>query len=351
MRDGTAVIKCASQRLLVNSCIFLVKTLVVILATSSLAVAQQNQSLLQITSPVDGAVANPGQTISVVVTSAAGIPFTQVAVIGEKPIGFSSVDTSAPFQFSVTIPGGIRLGKFYLVSVATVGTGSEVYSPPITINVEGVDMSTQLVATPPQILFESQGEQIPVHINARFSDGSSPDVTRSSNLSFSSSNNGVAIVDSMGLVTAIGAGTASVTASYTLGAQSIQVAVPVTVPSPTLTLSTNGLVFGSQSVGTISASHALTITNSSSAALKISSIKATGDFASADNCVGAASIPARGSCTANVTFAPTANGARSGTLTIADSLTVAPVSLTLTGTGIGAAISLSPASLSLGIQS
>jgi len=44
-----------------------------VLATACLCVAQQSLPQLQITSPADGTIVNPGQTISVTVTSPANI--------------------------------------------------------------------------------------------------------------------------------------------------------------------------------------------------------------------------------------------------------------------------------------
>src|SRR5712691_8422486 len=65
------------------------------------ALAQQNAQLLHIASPADGSLISPGQTISVSVTSPAGIPVTQVFVVGENPIGFSSIASSIPSQFTL----------------------------------------------------------------------------------------------------------------------------------------------------------------------------------------------------------------------------------------------------------
>lgn len=63
-------------------------------------------------------------------------------------------------------------------------------------------------------------------------DGSILEVTRSSNVTYSSSNTAVATVDANGIVTGGSAGTATITATYTLSGQSVTTAVPVTVPPP-----------------------------------------------------------------------------------------------------------------------
>ena len=57
----------------------------------------------------------------------------------------------------------------------------------------------------------------------------------------------------------------------------------------------------------------------------------TGDFAQTNNCT---SIAVNASCTVNVTFHPTAGGARTGTLTVTSNANNSPTTATLTGTGI-----------------
>src|SRR5712692_8103285 len=66
--------------------------------------AAQSQDLLAITSPPDGAIVSPGQTIQVTVTSPAGAAFAAVGLVGESPIGLPPLATSVPAQFSIRIP-------------------------------------------------------------------------------------------------------------------------------------------------------------------------------------------------------------------------------------------------------
>src|SRR5206468_727109 len=98
----------------------------------------------------------------------------------------------------------------------------------------------------------------------------------------------------------------------------------------------------SQNVGITSAPQAVTLSNSGSAALSISSIAITGanggDFAQTNNC--GSSLGAGSKCTINVTFAPAATGTRTGTLTVTDNASGSPQASTLTGTGGVSAASL-----------
>jgi hypothetical protein len=102
-------------------------------------------------------------------------------------------------------------------------------------------------------------------------------------------------------------------------------------PPLTAGVSPGSMTFGSQAVGTTSAAQMVTLSNTSSAALTITSIAASGDFAETNTC--GSSLTAEGNCTINVTFTPTAPGARTGSLTVADNASGSPQSVSLTGTG------------------
>src|SRR5207249_2893031 len=99
--------------------------------------------------------------------------------------------------------------------------------------------------------------------------------------------------------------------------------------------------------GTTSAPQAVTLSNSGSAALSISSIAITGadsgDFAQTNNC--GSSLGSGTKCTINVTFTPSATGTRTGTLTVTDNASGSPQTASLTGTGVAPAAALSPTSL------
>jgi len=112
-------------------------------------------------------------------------------------------------------------------------------------------------------------------------------------------------------------------------------------PPPTLTPAvsispTSGLSFGSESVGSTSTAQSVTLTNSGNANLTISTVTIGGTNASdfsktADTCAGA-TVAAGGTCSISVTFAPTATGSRSASVSIADNATGSPQSVSLSGT-------------------
>ncbi|HEY4458112.1 MAG TPA: discoidin domain-containing protein, partial [Pseudonocardiaceae bacterium] len=97
-----------------------------------------------------------------------------------------------------------------------------------------------------------------------------------------------------------------------------------------LTASPSSLSFGSTAVGATSASP-VTVSNPGSAAVSMSSVGVTGPFRETNNC--GTSLAAGASCTVTVTFAPTAAGSASGTLSVNSSAPGSPLTVALSGTG------------------
>ena len=83
---------------------------------------------------------------------------------------------------------------------------------------------------------------------------------------------------------------------------------------PWLDVAPGILAFPSQAIGTTSSAQSLSLTNSGPAALALGAISTSGDFSETNNC--GASLAPGGVCTASVRFAPTAEGYRTGVLTI-----------------------------------
>src|SRR5438094_3933059 len=102
----------------------------------------------------------------------------------------------------------------------------------------------------------------------------------------------------------------------------------------TVSLSPGSLTFSAQQVDTTSPPQPVTLTNSGSSSLSITSITFTGsnsgDFAQTNNC--GSSVPQGASCTINVTFTPAASGPRSATLTVNDNAFGSPHTASVAGT-------------------
>jgi hypothetical protein len=99
-----------------------------------------------------------------------------------------------------------------------------------------------------------------------------------------------------------------------------------------LTASPSSESFGNENVGSTSSSQSVTVTNPGTSAVSMSSIGITGPFGESNNC--GTSLGAGASCTVSVTFAPTAAGSASGTLSVNSSAPGSPLTVALTGTGV-----------------
>src|SRR5207253_2740457 len=92
--------------------------------------------------------------------------------------------------------------------------------------------------------------------------------------------------------------------------------------APGAALSPASLTFAAQLVGTTSAAQTVTLTNTGTAALSISGIATSGNYAQTNNC--GTSLGVGSSCTINVTFTPTVAGSRTGTLSVTDNAAGSP---------------------------
>jgi len=120
------------------------------------------------------------------------------------------------------------------------------------------------------------------------------------------------------------------------------------ISGPNATLSPTSLTFSTQAIGTTSAAKPVTLKNTGTASLTISSIAITGinagDFAQTHTC--GSLLAAGASCKISVKFKPTMSGTRTAALSIRDNAAGSPQKVTLSG--IGTAAKLSPISLSFG---
>ncbi len=102
--------------------------------------------------------------------------------------------------------------------------------------------------------------------------------------------------------------------------------------SPSLSLSKTSLTFGTVNVSASSTAQSVTLLNDGNAALSISSVTVSGDFAQGNTCTAA--LKRKGdSCAVSVSFKPLSAGSRTGMVTIVDNAPGSPHRIALTGTG------------------
>jgi HYDIN/CFA65/VesB family protein len=123
--------------------------------------------------------------------------------------------------------------------------------------------------------------------------------------------------------------------------------------SQTVSLSTNSLNFGNQTVKTSSAAQAVTVTNTGTATLNFSTVSVAGverlDFAPLSNKCGK-TLGAGKDCNIWATFTPQAVGARSATIQMVDNAPGSPQVVTLSGTGTAPVATWSVPNLSFGSE-
>lgn len=107
------------------------------------------------------------------------------------------------------------------------------------------------------------------------------------------------------------------------------------IPAPVLSLPTSSLSFNATAVGTTIVSVPLTLTNTGTAPLNLSTPVFTGtnaaDYTQTNTCVAAVAPGA--SCTLSVQFSPSASGTRAASLQIGSNASSIPAVLALTGSG------------------
>lgn len=294
----------------------------------------QTSPVLQISTPVNGTIVQPGGSFSVSVTSPAGAALSQVVLVGEEPLDLLEVATGVPLQVTVNVPADSPLRKLELTATGTTAAGQAVESEPVEIDVERADRPVSLTAMMPSMTFQAVGQQIPIILLATFSDGAVLEATESSLVTYASLDTRVVAVSATGMVTSKGPGQASLTVRYRFGTQTVHTVIPVTVAESNLRATPMVLDFGDQNVGTL-ISRSVTLTNTGSASVELFEVTADGDFTAQGGCVGASPLSSGSSCTETVAFAPSTTGPREAILQVSNSFSSVPVGVPLTGTGVG----------------
>jgi hypothetical protein len=137
------------------------------------------------------------------------------------------------------------------------------------------------------------------------------------------------------------------------GPQTVPLSGPALVATAALTPA--ALSFPARTQGTTSPAQIVTVVDTSTVPLRLSSLATSGDFAVAPGgtCAPAGVVPAAGFCTVAVTFQPTGTGPRQGALVVGDTSGTTPHVVALSGSGTApkaAGFSVNPGRLAFGQQ-
>ena len=337
-------------------------TALVSLSPTSLAFGNQ---------PVD--MTSTAQTVTLSNTGNAALSITSLALTGSNASDFDQSNTCGS---SVAAGANCTIAVMFTPSVA----GTEAASLSITDNASGSPQTVSLSGTgtaaavslsPTSLAFGNQSlgvtsasqtttlsntGTVALSITSLALTGSNASDFAQTNTCGSSVAAGANCTISVTFTPAAsGSRTASVSITDNASGSPQTVSLSGTGTAAAVSLSPSSLAFGNQSVGTTSTAQTLTLSNTGSAALNISSLVLTGsnasDFAQTNTC--GSSVAAGANCTISVTFTPAASGSRTASVSITDNASGSPqtVSLSGTGTGTAAVVSLSPTSLAFGNQS
>ena len=237
-------------------------------------------------------------------------------------------------------------------TVALSGTGT---APQISFSPSSWNFGNQLVntsSTAESITVTNPGTATLTISGISITGTNAGDFSQTNNCSTVAAGSGSCTIQVTFTPSATGGRSASVSVTDSASGSPHTVALSGTGTAPQISFSPNSWSFGNQLVNTASTAQSITITNPGTATLTISSLAVTGanaaDFSQTNNCSTLAA--GSGSCTIQVTFTPSATGSRSASLSVTDSASGSPHTVSLGGTGIAAQISFSSSSLSFSNQ-
>lgn len=204
----------------------------VILSTATSAQIMQQTNALAITSPVNGTVVNPGETITVSVIVNSGTYPKGIAVIGGEAGGpgvMAGPLSGSSLSYSVTIPPTADSGPFAISANGIDSAGNFDSSFQVTLDVERTDAPVSLRVDPPSMHFQHVGQSLPLNVTGVYADGSWHGLSQSSLLQMISSNTTIATVTN-GTIKAMSPGNTTIQVSYGSLTADVSIYVPEVAP-------------------------------------------------------------------------------------------------------------------------
>ncbi len=309
-----------------------------------------------------GATSGP-QPITLRNLGSAALTLSQLTFTGSDAASFAiaPVGTTCPIGSTVAIGANCLVQIVFAPQTsgaksATVNFIDNASGSPQSISLSGMAIAPTLQISPGSLTFAAQsvGTPSPSQTIMLSNTGTSSvtingiTVTGPNAADFSENGNCSAVLGAGAscqltvIFKPVAAGNRSASISISDNAVGNPHSVPVagTATQAAVSISPATVTFANQLVGTASPPVPITATNTGTGALVIASISFSGanaaDFTQKNTCT--APVAPAATCLINVTFAPTAVGARTASMTIADNASNAPQSVPLTATAMNFAI-------------
>ena len=240
-------------------------------------------------------------------------------------------------QFTVGNGGG---NDTWISSTLCSGTPpTPVFPPPVgglSVNPTAVNFGSQAVGvsgTPRTVTVSNSGSSA-APIGSIVASGGNGDFSQANNCGASIPANGSCTVNVVFTPTVAGSRTGSLAINSSVGNSTVALSGNGTAPGAVIAASPSTLTFAGTVVGNTSGAQTVQLTNTGTVAATISAITTSGDFARTTTCGSTLAVNA--SCSVGVTFTPTVQGSRSGTLTVTGNANNSPTTVSLSGSGISA---------------
>ncbi|SPE43132.1 exported hypothetical protein [Candidatus Sulfopaludibacter sp. SbA3] len=167
---------------------------------------------LQIDSPQNGQMVMAEGDLTVIVKTPDSV-FQSISIVGEGPFALSTGISAPPYRFSYRISAEFASGRYRFRAAGVTGFGATVYSNPVEVDIEQSEKPKKLEAGC-QSLSMIEHENAALVIWGTFANGSKVDLTRSTQIIYSSDRPAVAAVSNEGGVSASAVGKARIIVKY-----------------------------------------------------------------------------------------------------------------------------------------
>ncbi len=286
---------------------------------SANGLAAQQSREFKITSPTDGALVRPGQTLDIQISAGPGETSETMFIV--SPLGSATVSVNPPYRATLQIPQSEPqsqlMGRQNVTLVGHCPGKTFPICANIFIDVEKEGLPVRLVADPNSVLFRELGESMySPRIVGYWADGTDFDLQESTYLSKRSSNPRLFSMDQRGYMTALAPGEATLQVTDALDSQQTSLSIPVRMPDQPLRVLPSSFNFGMVQVGKPSVALPVSLTNVSAVPQQVRRIQLSGHFEETDDCALPATLGPGKSCTVTISWHPESLRERGGSMEI-----------------------------------